>query len=170
MASWWENLIRMWQDRMGADFFSGYWLAVALMGTFILLWFLVHLIIWLCWRRRRVSAVSMPQPDGAVEVSAQAIFRTARDLEPEFPVFQIEDIRLYRRRRNYSLRLRFKFQSDSDGLAESVAKFKKRLCEQLDKRFRLTSIRMIDIRLEPRDDEESSEGKPRIDEPLAPGF
>ncbi len=147
MANWWEELCRWWQGFMGDSFAAGYWLAVAIVGSILVLWLLIHFLLWLLLRRRRATAVILRHGNGDIEVAEQAIYQCIHALTPDFPDFQIQKMKLYRQGKSYMLRLEFEYNAVNDKLADNLDRFKQKIFDRMSEVFHIRSIRKISFKL-----------------------
>lgn len=139
-----ENLRQL----LASDFNRGYIAALALVFAVLVVVLLLRLIWFFLFRKKTCSRIVIPGEDGDIVISRDAIVAATRQELESFTQFDVRKMQLFRKGRNYSLRICCTYDTDGKGVAELVQEFKPRLREVMKELFGIESLKDITLCVE----------------------
>ncbi len=162
MAKYFSDL-SAWRELLAADFNRGYLSGVVLVLAVVLLFLVVRIALSFLFRTRRVRSIVVPAADGDVMISQNAVIAAVESLLTDFHELQIDSLKIYCCRRQYSLLLhcRFRLNGTSD-FPDAVQKMKKTIFEGMRDLFGVSSLRYVRVVLTELERSEASGEKPSV--------
>lgn len=171
---------RAWKTLLESDFNRGYLAALALVLALVVALLILKFIVFLIFRTRRASSVTVKSPDGDIVVSRDALEEAiTRELE-QYPELYLRKLRMFRRGKEYILALFCEFRGTS-GVPDVAERLRPQLKERLKQLFGLEALRSIRIVVEKLavpiaergsdkadDDKSEISAAPRTDDEAAP--
>lgn len=137
-----------WYGLTYSDFNRGYLVGAAVVLGLLLLLLILRLILLLLFRTRRSGTLVVPNPDGDLVISRDAVQSAVRRVVESFDQFDVRRIQLYRKGKFYSLTLFCSYAAGDAGVPELAGKLKPQLWETLKTMFGITNLRSIRIQIE----------------------
>ncbi|MBS1370205.1 MAG: hypothetical protein HPZ91_09660 [Lentisphaeria bacterium] len=138
----------LYRGLLDNDFNIGYAAGAGLVIGLLILLLVLRIILRLLFRKRRCSSIVVPDADGELTISRDAVEKAARSVLDEFGELDVRRIQLYRQGRSYSLLLYCTFIGGGKGLPEVSGVIRPRLIETLRKLFGIASLRKVQFRID----------------------
>lgn len=148
------------------DFCCGYMAAVLTFLLIFILLLIVRLLIFLLFRTRRCSRITIPSADGELIVNRSAVEAVVRKELHGFPQIFLRKLLLFKRGKNYSLKIFCSFERSGSGLPEIVQELKPRLKEVMKELFGIGTMTDISICIEKLRQEEEDEAEAETAAPV----
>ncbi len=140
--------VEFWRGLTENDFNCGYLAGAGLVLGLLFVLLLVHIFLKLLFRTRRSGTVIVPNPDGDLVISRDAVENAARHVLSSYEQLSVRRIQLYRRGKIYFLTLFCNFSAGEKGLPELSGELKVQLLEMLEKMFGITTLKRVRIQVE----------------------
>ena len=160
--------LQNWQSLLRSDFNRGYLCALALVAALIVIMMIVRFVLWLIFRERGCSRLTIRRSDGDIVVSRSAICAAVEGALKDMSALKVRKIRIFERGSRCSITLLSSFDG-SGNVAELVEKVKPLVTGTLRDTFGIESIRRVKVvieTLESEDDEDGGSDHPAPQEPV----
>ena len=154
----------LYRELFNNDFNLGYVMGVCLVIGLLVLLVILRIVLRLVFRRHRCNSIVVPDTEGELIISSDAVEKAARSVLENFRELDVRRIRLYRQGKSYQLLLFCTFLGGGRGLPELSGEIRPQLIETLGRLFGIHSLRKVQFRIETL--EESS--LPEIQSPAIP--
>lgn len=147
----WEELFSrgFYRELFRSDFNLGYATGAGLVLGLLILLVILRIIVRLVFRRRRSSAIVVPDAAGELIISSDAVEKAARSVLGNFKELNVHKIRLYRQgKKSYQLLLFCTFVGGGRGLPELSSAIRPQLLETLGRLFGVHSLRKVQFRID----------------------
>ena len=148
-----------------SDFNCGYIAALATVAAVLLLFLLLHFILWLFFRTRRCGVVVVPSENGELTMTRNAVESVVREEVESFHQIYLRKLLLFRRGSTYRLKLFCRFERGAEGMPDIASRIRTRLTEVMLQQFGIDSIKDISICVE-RLKESDGDGPSGGDDPV----
>ena len=136
-----------WKALLESDFNRGYLAALVLVLALTAALLILKFILFMAFRTRRASAVTVESPEGDIVVTRDALGEAVdRELEA-YPELYLRKLRLFRRGKAYMLTLNCEFRG-ADGVPDVAGRLRPQLKEKLKQLFGFETLRSIRIVVE----------------------
>ena len=153
-----------YRELFNNDFNLGYAMGVALVLGLLILLVILRIVLRLVFRRHRCGSIVVPDSEGELFISCDAVEKAARSVLEHFKELDVRRIRLYRQGKSYQLLLFCTFIGGGRGLPELSGEIRPLLIETLGRLFGIHSLRKVQFRIDTL--EESS--VPELQSPAIP--
>ncbi len=138
---------KAWKILLESDFNRGYLAALVLVLALVVALLILKFIVFLIFRTRRASSVTVKSPDGDIVVTRDAL-EEAIDRELElYPELYLRKLRMFRRGKAYMLTLFCEFRG-SRGVPDVAGRLRPQLKDKLKQLFGVEALRSIRIVVE----------------------
>lgn len=134
------------------DFNRGYLAGAGFVLGLLVLFVVIRLVLMFLFRRHRCSQIVVPSPAGDLTIGHNVIEGTARRVLRNIGELDVRRIRLYRKRKSYSLLLCCTFFDGGKGVPEIAEGIRNEIRDTLQNLFGINSLRRIDFRVEEQGD------------------
>lgn len=138
----------LYRELFNNDFNIGYAMGVGLVIGLLILLVIFRIVLRLVFRRHRCSSIVVPDAEGELIISCEAVEKAVRSVLENFKELDIRRIRLYRQGKNYQLLLYCAFIGGGKGLPELSGEIRPRLIETLERLFGIHSLRKVRFRID----------------------
>ena len=154
MKEFMDKVVTLFCEMWAVEFYRGALLATGCFAAVLILYWIVKLVIFVKFGRRRCSSVSVNNEHGSIISSCDTITAVLRSELKNFPELNIRRILIYRKRGVYSIELRCVYAKVENfrGIPELFAQMEPLIREHMKNIFGMDDIAKIDIRIVGSDD------------------
>ena len=151
--------LQNWQSLLRSDFNRGYLCALALVAALIVVMMIVRFVLWLIFRERGCSRLTIRRNDGDIVVSRSAVCAAIEGVLKDIPALKVRKLRIFRRGSRYSITLLSSFDG-TGSVAELVEQLKPLVTGTLRDTFGIDNIRRVKVVIETLESDDEEEGAP----------
>ena len=149
--------LQNWQSLLRSDFNRGYLCALALVAALIVVMMLIRFVLWLIFRERGCSSITIGRNDGDIVVSRSAICSAVEGALKSVPALKVRKLRIFQRRGGCSITLLSSFDG-SGSVAELVETVKPLVTGTLRDTFGIGNIRRVKVVIEALESDDEEDG------------
>ena len=140
---------KFWQGLFDSEFDRGYMAALLLILAVLAVLLVIRFGIYLLFRTRRCKAVVIADPQGDVTIARDALVSAIRNRFAVYPDLTVKELRLFRKRKNYMLRIHCAFDGNAgSGFYALVEEIRPAVLDMLRETFGINNLKKIRFVLE----------------------